>query len=111
MANLIDVRDRDYAGLGGRRSAGIGYQIGNSMKAEDLEPNLKVLIQAIEDVIEKREPAMTEEEMRETMGLYQKAMQERKRALAEGIYQGGKKEQAFKLTSDDLTALFKPITG
>jgi SNF2 family DNA or RNA helicase len=37
------------------------------------------------------------------------AMQERKRALAESIYQGGKKEEAFKLTSDDLTALFKPI--
>ncbi len=37
------------------------------------------------------------------------AMQEKKRALAEGVYQQGKKEQAFQLTSDDLTALFKPI--
>lgn len=36
------------------------------------------------------------------------AMQERKRALAEGIYQEGE-EASLKLTVDDLTALFDPL--
>jgi SNF2 family DNA or RNA helicase len=35
------------------------------------------------------------------------AMQERKRALAESIYNGGAKEESLKLTADDLTALFE----
>ena len=37
------------------------------------------------------------------------AMQEKKRALADSIYNGGKKEESFKLTSDDLSELFKPL--
>jgi len=36
-------------------------------------------------------------------------MQERKRALADGIYKGGKKDEALKLTAEDLTALFEPL--
>ncbi len=38
------------------------------------------------------------------------AMQEKKKALADSIYNGGKKEQSSKLTSDDLTELFKPLS-
>lgn len=38
------------------------------------------------------------------------AMQEKKRALADSIYNGGKKEESFKLTSDDLSELFKPLS-
>jgi len=38
------------------------------------------------------------------------AMQEKKRALADSIYNGGKKEQSLKLTSDDLSDLFKPLS-
>ncbi|TAK63473.1 SNF2-related protein [Methylobacter sp.] len=37
------------------------------------------------------------------------AMQEKKRALAEGIYKGGGKEESMKLTAEDLTALFEPL--
>ncbi len=37
------------------------------------------------------------------------AMQEKKRALADSIYNGSKKEQSTKLTSEDLTELFKPL--
>lgn len=37
------------------------------------------------------------------------AMQERKRALAAGIYQEDKEEGALKLTADDLAALFEPL--
>ncbi|KAF3977519.1 MAG: DEAD/DEAH box helicase family protein [Methylococcales symbiont of Iophon sp. n. MRB-2018] len=39
------------------------------------------------------------------------AMQEKKRALADSIYQGGKQRQSAKLSSEDLTELFKPITS
>ena len=38
------------------------------------------------------------------------AMQEKKKALADSIYNGGKKEQTLKLSSDDLTELFKPLS-
>ncbi len=38
------------------------------------------------------------------------ALQEKKRMLAESMYQGGRKEQALQLTADDLTDLFKPST-
>ncbi|MGZ4997505.1 MAG: DEAD/DEAH box helicase [Methylobacter sp.] len=37
------------------------------------------------------------------------AMQDKKRALAEGIYKGGAKEESMKLTAEDLTALFEPL--
>ncbi|TRW98018.1 DEAD/DEAH box helicase [Candidatus Methylobacter oryzae] len=37
------------------------------------------------------------------------AMQDKKRALAEGIYKGGDKEESLKLTAEDLTALFEPL--
>jgi SNF2 family DNA or RNA helicase len=37
------------------------------------------------------------------------AMQERKRALADSIYNEGVKEEALQLTADDLTALFQPL--
>ncbi len=37
------------------------------------------------------------------------AMQEKKRALADSIYNSGKEEKSFKLTSDDLSELFKPL--
>jgi len=37
------------------------------------------------------------------------AMQDKKRALAEGIYKGGEKEESLKLTAEDLAALFEPL--
>jgi SNF2 family DNA or RNA helicase len=39
------------------------------------------------------------------------AMQDKKRALAEGIYKDGSKEKSLKLTADDLSALFEPLSG
>jgi superfamily II DNA or RNA helicase len=38
------------------------------------------------------------------------AMQARKRSLADGVYNGGKQEHTMALTSDDLSALFQPLT-
>jgi len=38
------------------------------------------------------------------------AMQERKRDLADSIYQDGNSQEGIKLTADDLTALFEPLT-
>jgi SNF2 family DNA or RNA helicase len=37
------------------------------------------------------------------------AMQERKRALADSIYNEGAKDEALQLTAEDLTALFEPL--
>lgn len=37
------------------------------------------------------------------------AMQDRKRALAEGVYQGDKKSTALNFSSEDLSALFQPL--
>lgn len=38
------------------------------------------------------------------------AMQDKKRALADSIYKGNDKEDSIKLTSDELTELFKPLS-
>ncbi len=38
------------------------------------------------------------------------AMQQKKRALADSIYNSGKKEKSSQLTSEDLTELFKPLS-
>ena len=38
------------------------------------------------------------------------AMQEKKRALADSIYQGGKKDQSAQFTANDLSELFKPLS-
>jgi superfamily II DNA or RNA helicase len=37
------------------------------------------------------------------------AMQEKKRALAQGVYDGDKKGESLSLTADDLSALFEPL--
>jgi len=37
------------------------------------------------------------------------AMQEKKRALAQGVYDGDKKGESLTLTADDLSALFEPL--
>ena len=37
------------------------------------------------------------------------ALQEKKRALAEGVYRDGNKGQSYNLSADDLTALFEPL--
>jgi superfamily II DNA or RNA helicase len=37
------------------------------------------------------------------------AMQEKKRALAEGIYKGGDQEESLKLSAEDLSILFEPL--
>ncbi|MGR9014782.1 MAG: DEAD/DEAH box helicase [Gammaproteobacteria bacterium] len=37
------------------------------------------------------------------------AMQDKKRALADGIYKGGAKEESLKLTAEDLATLFEPL--
>ena len=37
------------------------------------------------------------------------AMQDRKRALAEGVYRGGKQDPSAKLTAEDLKMLFEPL--
>ncbi|MGZ5000336.1 MAG: hypothetical protein ACXV7F_08545, partial [Methylomonas sp.] len=37
------------------------------------------------------------------------AMQEKKRALVQGVYDGDKKGESLTLTADDLSALFEPL--
>jgi len=37
------------------------------------------------------------------------AMQDKKRALAEGIYKGGDQEESLKLSAEDLSILFEPL--
>lgn len=39
------------------------------------------------------------------------ALQEKKRALADGVYRDGSKDQTQNLSADDLTALFEPLAG
>ncbi len=55
-------------------SYAIGYQIGRSMKNDNIRINLQVFTKAIEDVLKGRELAMSQDEIKETIMGFQKEM-------------------------------------
>ncbi len=58
-------------------SYAIGTQIGNSLKSQEIEINLDLLILGIKHVLDGKELAMSPEQIRETMMAFQKTMQEK----------------------------------
>jgi len=55
-------------------SYAIGYQIGRSLKADEIKINTEVFIRAIQDVIGDKPLAMTQDEMKDTIISFQKQM-------------------------------------
>jgi len=88
-------------------SYAIGYQIGNNLKAQGIEPNTKVLKQAIDDVLAGKDPALSMQDMEAAVKdaqqeIMTKRAEKGKMALAEGkkfLVQNKKKKGVTELKS------------
>jgi len=68
----------------------VGLWVGDRLKG--MQPlNMEVLVQAIEDVFEKREPALSSDEQDKVMEAYKKKREEERKALGEKNEAEGKK--------------------
>lgn len=72
-------------------SYAIGQQFGTTIVQNEIEVNVKALLQGMEDVLTKAEPALTAEEMQAAMMSLQTKMAEKKEAMM-----GEMKEEAAK---------------
>lgn len=52
-------------------SYSVGFQIGQSLKRDGVTPDIKLLTQAIQDVVDDKKPALTSEQMREAVTKFQ----------------------------------------
>ena len=67
-----------------KESYGLGYQFGQSLKAQGLDINLDVYISGIKDFLDGKQPLMTQEEIRATISEIQKrVMAARQKELKE----------------------------
>jgi FKBP-type peptidyl-prolyl cis-trans isomerase FklB len=104
-------------------SYSLGFQFGDSLKKQKLEINTEVMVQAIHDAMAGKEPQLSEEEMKTTLGdmrkkvmaAQQKAMEEQgAKNLAEGkafLAENGKKEGVVTLPSGLQYKVLKDGTG
>ena len=71
----------------------IGTQIGGNLKKAEIEVNLEFLIQGLKDTLEGREPALSQDEMKNVYSAWQKRMMterlaEQKKEAAENLAAG-----------------------
>lgn len=79
-----------------RVSYAIGVQIGEKLKFDGTEINLKLMYQAIKDVLAGKEPVMTKDEIRDTMmELSKKTMEEREQRNAKAGKKNLEQGKAF----------------
>jgi FKBP-type peptidyl-prolyl cis-trans isomerase FklB len=67
-------------------SYAIGTQIGGSFKMQSMEINLEMLLKGIRDILDDKQPLMTEEEVRTTIMNYQTEM--RQKMMEKGTKEG-----------------------
>jgi FKBP-type peptidyl-prolyl cis-trans isomerase FklB len=75
----------------------IGMDIGNNLKKQSVEVDPNILAKGIRDALAGGKPLLTEQEIRETMAVFQKEMAAKQEAVA----QKNKKEGAFLLRISD----------
>ena len=74
----------------------LGLNIGRSMKEQEVELDLDLLMRGMRDALEGTESAMTEDEVRETMLAFQKQMKSRAAGRAKALGEKNKQEgEAF----------------
>ena len=77
-------------------SYSIGFEMGTSLKRNNVDADLKVLTQALKDVLAGEKPQMTEQEMRETITAFQKEMAVKQQEKMKAAGEKNKKEgEAF----------------
>lgn len=67
----------------------IGYQIGFSLKRENIEVDTKIVSQAIDDVLKGRDPQLSPDEMRAAYEAGQKKMAMKKAAMGDAAKKAG----------------------
>ena len=75
-----------------KASYAIGLNIGQSMKQQGLDINLELMVRAMKDVFEGKDPLLSQEQIQEVMMNLQKTMMEKQKQKAE---ENRKKGQAF----------------
>lgn len=63
-------------------SYSIGLDIGSTFKKQDMDINLDVLMAGLKDAVDGKKPAMTDDQVKETMAAYSKTMMEKQTAKA-----------------------------
>jgi FKBP-type peptidyl-prolyl cis-trans isomerase FklB len=87
----LDLKDQKN-----KESYSLGYQFGQSLKAQGLEVNLDVYISGIKDCLGGKQPAMTQEEIRATISeLQNRLMAVREKELKEMAEKNLGPSQAF----------------
>ena len=73
-------------------SYGLGLNIGNSFNRDGLELNLDLIIKGLSDALNKAEPKLTEEEIREAMATFQTELRAKQEAKEKAAALKNKKE-------------------
>jgi len=103
-AGSLDLEDEKV-----RTSYSVGYQVGGDFKRQGMEINPEILVKGIQDALKDAQPAMTEEEMRQTLVDLQKrvteAQQEEKRMQSERNIVEGKEFLTANAGKEGVTVL------
>ena len=79
-----------------KESYSIGYQVGRSMQADGVEVDFDRLIQGLQDAIDKKEPRVSEKEMRKLIvDLKKRAREVQMRKLQEQIVKNAQESEKF----------------
>lgn len=77
-------------------SYSIGYNIGSNLKDPNIKINFDVLVKAMKDVLDGKQPAMTQEEMNQTMQAFnQKMMEAKNKQTSEMVAKNKKAGEEF----------------
>ena len=68
------VLAQDTTSEKGKLSYSIGYQIGKDFTERKMDVDINTVIRALQDAYAKRNPALSEEQMRDTLGKFQQKM-------------------------------------
>jgi FKBP-type peptidyl-prolyl cis-trans isomerase FklB len=79
-----------------KESYSIGYQVGQSMKADGVEVDFDKLIQGLQDAVKDKEPSLSTEEMRKLIvDLKKKSREVQMRKMQEQIVQNAQESEKF----------------
>jgi FKBP-type peptidyl-prolyl cis-trans isomerase len=81
-------------------SYSIGFDMGTSIKKNEIDVDLSVLTKAIKDALSGGKALMTEQEMRESIGAFQKEMMAKQQEKTKGMAEKNKKEGEAFLTEN-----------
>jgi FKBP-type peptidyl-prolyl cis-trans isomerase len=89
--DAVEAKKEVFKNDGDKVSYAIGLSIAQNMKQQGVEINLEMMVRAMQDVFEGKEPLLSQEQIQEVMMNFQKTMMEKRKQQEENL----KKGQAF----------------